>query len=298
MIRFLLAAFVVFCLSAILAGAALAAPNMQPAPPATVRVLEGANLRGGPGTGNPIVGSAPAGAILNVTGCDTGCEWYQLDSGAWIAAFLVEPVAGATRAAPVVTSTTSAGSITVNSVANLRSGPGTTFAVVGRAEPGQSITLKARNDAGDWFQLSSDAWIFGNLISAQPQGLPVAGASAQPGCDPAYPDVCIPSPPPDLDCRQVSFQSFRVLPPDPHNFDGNFDGVGCEPAPQAPAAPSTTSVTTRQSSGNCDPSYPGVCIPSPPPDLDCGQIGYRRFTVVGSDPHRFDGDHDGVGCES
>jgi hypothetical protein len=48
----------------------------------------------------------------------------------------------------------------------------------------------------------------------------------------------------------------------------------------------------------CDPSYPGVCIPPPPPDLDCGDVPYTNFTVVGSDPHGFDGDGDGVGCES
>jgi micrococcal nuclease len=47
----------------------------------------------------------------------------------------------------------------------------------------------------------------------------------------------------------------------------------------------------------CDPSYPGVCIPSPPPDLDCGDIPERNFAVVGADPHRFDGNHDGIGCE-
>jgi micrococcal nuclease len=50
--------------------------------------------------------------------------------------------------------------------------------------------------------------------------------------------------------------------------------------------------------GNCHPSYPTVCIPPPPPDLDCGQVPYRRFQVVGADPHRFDADRDGVGCES
>jgi len=49
---------------------------------------------------------------------------------------------------------------------------------------------------------------------------------------------------------------------------------------------------------SCDPSYPDVCIPSPPPDLDCGEIPYKNFKVIGSDPHRFDGDHDGIGCES
>jgi hypothetical protein len=49
---------------------------------------------------------------------------------------------------------------------------------------------------------------------------------------------------------------------------------------------------------NCDPSYPGVCIPPHPPDLDCGDVEYRRFDVIGSDPHGFDGDNDGIGCES
>jgi micrococcal nuclease len=50
--------------------------------------------------------------------------------------------------------------------------------------------------------------------------------------------------------------------------------------------------------GNCDPSYPGVCIPPSPPDLDCGDIGFRRFEVRAPDPHHFDGDADGIGCES
>lgn len=48
-------------------------------------------------------------------------------------------------------------------------------------------------------------------------------------CDPAYPDVCIPPPPPDLDCDDVSYSAFRVVEyPDPHGFDGDGDGVGCE----------------------------------------------------------------------
>jgi hypothetical protein len=47
-------------------------------------------------------------------------------------------------------------------------------------------------------------------------------------CDPAYPTVCIPSPPPDLDCSEVSYRNFKVLPPDPHHFDSDGDGVGCE----------------------------------------------------------------------
>lgn len=66
--------------------------------------------------------------------------------------------------------------------------------------------------------------------SPQPQPVPQPQPIPPPGgnCDPAYPDVCIPSPPPDLDCRDIPYRDFRVLPPDPHRFDGDKDGIGCE----------------------------------------------------------------------
>ncbi len=45
----------------------------------------------------------------------------------------------------------------------------------------------------------------------------------------SYPDVCIPPYPPDLNCDDIAYRGFRVLPPDPHGFDGNNNnGVGCE----------------------------------------------------------------------
>jgi hypothetical protein len=56
--------------------------------------------------------------------------------------------------------------------------------------------------------------------------------------------------------------------------------------------------TTRAPTRNCDPSYPDFCIPPPPPDLDCPDINGTDFTVQGADPHGFDADGDGVGCES
>jgi micrococcal nuclease len=51
---------------------------------------------------------------------------------------------------------------------------------------------------------------------------------------------------------------------------------------------------------NCDPAYPGVCIRpvNPGGDLDCAYIPYRRFVVLPPDPHNFDGDKNGIGCES
>ena len=71
-----------------------------------------------------------------------------------------------------------------------------------------------------------------------------------------------------------------------------------EPEPEPPHEPEPAPAHQPAPRGNCDPSYPGVCIPPSPPDLDCGDITYRRFQVVGADPHRFDGEGDGIGCES
>jgi hypothetical protein len=36
----------------------------------------------------------------------------------------------------------------------------------------------------------------------------------------------------------------------------------------------------------------------PPPDLDCDDVNATNFQVTGSDPHGFDGDNDGIGCET
>jgi micrococcal nuclease len=64
------------------------------------------------------------------------------------------------------------------------------------------------------------------------------------------------------------------------------------------AAVETSVRPAKTSGGRCDASYPGVCIPPPPPDLDCADVPYTDFRVVGRDPHHFDGGGDGIGCES
>lgn len=59
-----------------------------------------------------------------------------------------------------------------------------------------------------------------------------------------------------------------------------------------------TDTPTSTDVPNCHPSYPSVCIPPPPPDLDCGEIPYRDSPVLPPDPHDFDRDNDGIGCET
>ncbi|MGB3612396.1 MAG: hypothetical protein WBA10_01290 [Elainellaceae cyanobacterium] len=65
-----------------------------------------------------------------------------------------------------------------------------------------------------------------------------------------------------------------------------------------------------QDHSNCDSAYPDTCIAVYPPDLNCGDISQRRFRaylptdsdlsegLTRFDPHGFDGDDDGIGCES
>jgi micrococcal nuclease len=67
--------------------------------------------------------------------------------------------------------------------------------------------------------------------SRAPNG-PVRVTSDGPdACDPAYPTLCIPPAVPDLDCLDIPASNFPVEPPDPHAFDADHDGLGCEPWP-------------------------------------------------------------------
>src|SRR5690606_17888457 len=86
----------------------------------------------------------------------------------------------------------------------------------------------ARNGRGLWGACGEQAAPPGpGARSPGGNGGPAAGPSGD-GCDPAYPTVCIPPPPPDLDCGDITARRFPVLPPDPHRFDGGGDGIGCE----------------------------------------------------------------------
>jgi micrococcal nuclease len=106
--------------------------------------------------------------------------------------------------------------------------------------------------------------------------------------------------PPDTACYEAFFAAQLKA-----SEEGlGFWGLTPTPRPQPTAAASATNAPIppppppTQSRSGCSPSYPTVCIPPPPPDLDCKDIPYRRFTVLPPDPHHFDGDHDGIGCES
>lgn len=58
---------------------------------------------------------------------------------------------------------------------------------------------------------------------------PTPTPTRPPNCEPAYPTVCLPPPPPDLDCPEVApLVNFQALPADPHGLDADKDGIACE----------------------------------------------------------------------
>jgi hypothetical protein len=158
-------------------------------------------------------------------------------------------------------------------------GPGTEHTVVGYLEPGMPVRVFACNADCSWLDIGPNVWIDGRAI-APPDGLlplgmtlPSTGSAPEPTATAvaptAIPQQAVPSPDTDQ-------------PP---------------PPPTATQA-ITATVTPAPAAENCEPSYPDFCLAPGLPDLDCNDIPYDNFTVLPPDPHDFDREGDGLGCET
>ncbi len=84
--------------------------------------------------------------------------------------------------APSAPAQAATGGATATRNANLRAGPGTTYAVVGGVIAGDSLDIVAQNEAGTWYKLADGKWIFAQLVTGAPD-VPVD--SAAPSAAPA-----------------------------------------------------------------------------------------------------------------
>lgn len=177
-----------------------------------------ANLRSGPGTTFDIVGELGPDAPVQVVARNEDASWFLLSGGQWIAGFLLTvqpadaPVAtdeliailnGEATATPVATesatpeATTEAPAEatpaatpvpdvatppTATVDANLRSGPGTNFDIIGGTITGEALTIAGRNADGTWFRLSNGGWISASLVANPPalDGVPVLNDDGTP----------------------------------------------------------------------------------------------------------------------
>jgi hypothetical protein len=116
--------------------------------------------------------------------------------------------------------------------------------------------------------------------AAPPSPTPTAPAAG--GCDPHYPDFCLP-PAPDVDCGSSAVagrNNFTALEPDPHGLDADSDGVACEAGSGSDGTGGGTGGTggtgAAPASGPADGSYTGLS-PTRIVDTRTGTGGLRRF---------------------
>lgn len=169
---------------------------------------------------------------------------------------------------------------TVN--AKVRSGPGTAYGVIGNAKKCEAIVAAGRNAANDWLQISTGGWISRSLVTNAPSGLPVVSAPAPPVAAPlkVVPIVVAPTAVPAVPTAVPIVPT--AVPP-----------TAVPPTEVPPAPPTAVPAPVAQ----CDSNYSGVCVPLVSYDLDCKDIGAKRFQSTGSDPHGLDRDKDGLACE-
>ncbi len=134
---------------------------------------EAVNLRTGPGTNHGLAGQAFKGEVLEVTGKEG--DWYRVRKDgavAWVAGWLVETKQGGNPGAPGQASAQPGGSTSftaeiTDSGVNVRSGPGTSYNVVGRADRGNKFTLLDKS--GDWYKIAingGSGWVHGQYVKA------------------------------------------------------------------------------------------------------------------------------------
>jgi hypothetical protein len=145
----------------------------------------------------PAVDAAPTAAPANPPAAETATDAPpSADAGALSLADLVpataaEPAASppaaeaAPETAPVPTPAPAPAAATVNTGANLRSGPGTDYPILAGLQVGQAITIAGRSADSTWFVLSDGSWVFGELVDNPPADVPVVEAPPLPAAAPA-----------------------------------------------------------------------------------------------------------------
>ncbi len=128
----------------------------------TVYVLSEVNLRSGPGTGYSIVATVPAGTALTRTG--TTGSWVQVEYNGETVYVFNTYVTDSTSDATV---STKSGTLTIASDANIRTGPGTSYDILGVAYVGETLTITGYTST-NWYQVEyngSTGYVAGNMVT-------------------------------------------------------------------------------------------------------------------------------------
>ena len=161
------------------------------AAPSKARIaVDVANLRAGPGLNYAKIGKLPSGIVVSLL--DRKTNWYQVRSPAgavgWLATEVLALDEGSGNSAEVVAAKntsakpTALQAITTAGSINLRRGPGTTFASLGKLPQGLSVVLLSRQD--HWYRVQTPAgslgWVTADYLQVPKSvaaQVPVAGAA-------------------------------------------------------------------------------------------------------------------------
>lgn len=180
-------------------AAALAAPASTATPPTastqTGTAATTINVRRGPSTDQPVVGSLLPGQTVTIVGCNADCTWYQLDSGAWVFAALITVDAVAPASASAAPATPAAVAWAVVNVArlNVRAAPATTGTILGTLTQGACVQVLAVQP--EWFQVQFDraqtGWCWRAYLNPVAE-CPTATRAAEPITAPVAPAKAVP----------------------------------------------------------------------------------------------------------
>jgi uncharacterized protein YraI len=73
---------------------------------------------------------------------------------------------------------------TVNRDANLRAGPGTNYAIVGKATAGQTVTISGQNKSGNWYEVDGRWWIAAWLVNTGDNPMAATATATAPSAQP------------------------------------------------------------------------------------------------------------------
>ncbi|MBN1312637.1 MAG: SH3 domain-containing protein [Anaerolineae bacterium] len=152
----------------------------------TVTATGNLYLREGPGTNYPVVGWVLSGKTVPVLGRDAGSAWLFVEAGdkrGWIAGWytvingdlnsvpITDQTGGATgnEVPPPVTQPPSDGSVTATarSSVNIRSGPSTSYKILGYVPTGVTVPVNGRDSSNRWIYITYNgiqgwtaAWLY------------------------------------------------------------------------------------------------------------------------------------------
>lgn len=169
----------------------------------TTTVSQAVVLRAAPMPAAPVVGMLRRGDTVALVGCDADVLWCQTEDESWLLSYMVDalpadlpildhpgltvknakleltptsepftpPPATAIPTVqslalllPTPTPAPAFIEVVVNDAANLREGPGTDFAIVGKTASGDTLQVAGQSENGEWYKLADGAWIAAFLV--------------------------------------------------------------------------------------------------------------------------------------